>query len=210
MEKIIQFQKNAEVIDEKGSQIGVLERVVMDPNSKSIVGLVVRSGTLFKREEKVIPLDDILATATELVILRGEHKVEDFPVFEEEHVVANEESINPEQPPVIYGYGGTPILIPNPKEQLVRVSEQNIPEGTVAMKEGAKVIAAEGRHVGQVECVLADPKDVQVTHLLVSSGLLTKETNLVPIQWVETINEDEVHLGVKKEFIEDMENIELA
>lgn len=208
MEKVIQFQKNAEVINEKGVQLGSLERVVMNPNTKVITDLVIRGGTLFKKDEKVVSMDLVAATTTDVVVLRGApHGLEDFPEFEEKRVVSDVEGEPNDQPPVIYGFGGTPIVVPNPREQLTTVTERNIPEGTVALKEGARVEAVGGKHVGNVESVLADPRADLVTHLAVSSGLLTKETKLVPIQWVKSLGEDKVVLRVKKESLQEIGEI---
>lgn len=208
MEEVIQFQKNAGVVNEKGEQLGSLERVVMDPKTKVITDLVVRGGTLFKKGEKVVSMDLVAETTTDLVILRSApNGLEDFPEFEEKRVVSDIEAEPHEQPPVIYGYGGTPVVIPSPKEQFTTVTERNIPEGTVALKEGAKVVAVGGKLVGNVESILADPRADLVTHIGVSRGLLAKETKLIPIQWVKSLDEDKVVLRVKKESLEDIREI---
>jgi uncharacterized protein YrrD len=78
------------------------------------------------------------------------------------------------------------------------------------MKEGAKVITAEGKNIGSVERVLADPMVDQVTDLLVSRGLFTKEAKLIPIHWVMSMGEDKVHLRVSRESVEDLADVPLA
>ena len=100
---------------------------------------------------------------------------------------------------MVYGYPVAGMsMIPEVVDLVNTRIEQNIPDGTVAMKEGAKVISAEGKLVGNVEHILAEGPTEQITHLLVSSGIFTKETKLIPITWVNTIDEDEVRLYVKK------------
>jgi hypothetical protein len=74
--------------------------------------------------------------------------------------------------------------------------EQNIPEGTVALKEGAKVLTADDKHIGNVDRVLADPSDERATHLIITQGLLTKEKKLIPMEWVMMLGEESVHLNV--------------
>jgi hypothetical protein len=108
-------------------------------------------------------------------------------------------------PPVVYGNPGFgPIVMqPPPEEQVVTQVEQHIPQGTVAMKEGAKVITADGKHVGNVERVLADASLEQITNLEISKGLLTKEWRLIPMKWVESIDEDDVYLRVNESAIDD-------
>jgi uncharacterized protein YrrD len=88
--------------------------------------------------------------------------------------------------------------------------ERNIPDGTVALEEGARVLTAEGRNAGKVERVLADGGAECVTHLLVSTGMLTKEKKLVPINWVTTIGEHEIHLRVEKHALEALTDASIA
>ena len=95
------------------------------------------------------------------------------------------------------------MVAPGPGEEFVTRIEQNIPEGMVAMKEGAKVITADGKNLGKVERVLADSSVDEITHLLISTGMFTKEKRLIPMQWVESVSEDEVHLRLNKDSIEE-------
>jgi len=78
------------------------------------------------------------------------------------------------------------------------------------MKEGTKVIAADGEHVGHVERILADPSVDQVTHLLISRGIFGKEVKLIPLKWILKIGEDNVYLYVNKDSIEGLAGIPLA
>src|SRR6185295_19741970 len=102
------------------------------------------------------------------------------------------------------------MVVPAPGEKFVTQIEQNIPDGTVALKEGAKVITADGKHVGNVERVLADSSVDQITDLVISTGLINKEMRLIPIKWVMTVDEDTVHLRVKKASIEDKDTTPIA
>jgi uncharacterized protein YrrD len=72
------------------------------------------------------------------------------------------------------------------------------------------VISADGKHVGNVERVLADPSVDQVTHLVISQGLFTKANKLIPISYVMTVGEDTVHLRVKKVSVEDVDTTPFA
>jgi len=71
------------------------------------------------------------------------------------------------------------------------------------MKEGAKVITADGKHVGNLERVLADSSVEQVTNLEISKGMFTKERRLIPMKWVKSISEDEIHLRVEEASLDD-------
>jgi uncharacterized protein YrrD len=73
---------------------------------------------------------------------------------------------------------------------------QNIPDHTVALKEGADVVAADGEKVGSVERVFADRDSNRATHLLVSQGVLFQKHKPIPTAWIESVTEDEVRLAV--------------
>jgi uncharacterized protein YrrD len=107
-------------------------------------------------------------------------------------------------PQVIYGSPGFgPMMVPAPGQQLITQVEQNIPKGTVAVKEGAKVFTADGKYIGDVERVLVDASVDQVTNLEISKGLFTKEKRLIPMKWVMTMGEDEIRLRVNEASIDE-------
>jgi sporulation protein YlmC with PRC-barrel domain len=82
-----------------------------------------------------------------------------------------------------------------------RETEENIPNGTVALKEGAKVVSSEGKPVGSVEKVLVDNSSQNATHMVITKGLLTKTRRLVPMDWVKNISESEVTLAMAEALI---------
>jgi uncharacterized protein YrrD len=217
MDTRIQFQKSATILTANGKQVGSLERVVVNPSTCVLTDIVVRTGTLLKQEEKVVPIELVAETNTSQIVLREEAgELKAFPPFEEERLVSENGRTRGSSSPaddarIFVGYPsvGTPVVSASNKPIVTRI-EQNIPEGTVAMKEGAKVITAEGKNVGSVERVLADSSVDQITHLLVSRGLFTKEAKLIPIHWVMTMGEDKVHLRVSKDSVEDLGDIPLA
>jgi hypothetical protein len=72
----------------------------------------------------------------------------------------------------------------------------------VALKEGATVKTRDNHHAGKVEQVITAPGSRQVTHIVVSEGLLNKSRKVIPIDWVDKIDEDQVTLAVSAEVIE--------
>ncbi|HEU0296683.1 MAG TPA: PRC-barrel domain-containing protein [Anaerolineales bacterium] len=201
MERTVLFQKNANVLNASGKQIGSLVRVVLHPETKIITDIVVQGGTLFRKEYRVVPVDLVAETTENQIVLHNEAEdLESFPPFEEERIVTDNDQFNSsEAPKVIYGVSGmVTTAVPNPEDQFTTRVEQNIPEGTVALKEGAKVLTADDKHVGNVDRILADPSDERATHLIITQGLLTKEKKLIPMQWVMMLGEESVHLEVKE------------
>lgn len=85
---------------------------------------------------------------------------------------------------------------------VIRQTDQNIPDGTVALKEGARVLTSDHKHVGDVEKVVVDTGSARATHLLLTKGLLFKERKLIPADWVDSVAEDEVTLCIDERFAE--------
>ena len=211
----MQLVQDASVVTASGERVGELDRIVIDPRTKEVTHVVVRKGVLFT-QDKVVPIDLIASASEEGVVLREDAgDLEALPNFEEEHFVAlNEDEYARSQyeetaPPSLYWYPplyGAPFgagrLNPTyPPLYPVEV-ERNIPEGTIALKEGARVISADGDHVGNVEQVLTEPEADRASHFVISSGFLLKEKKLVPVRWVDRIDEEEVRLVVGSDLIE--------
>jgi sporulation protein YlmC with PRC-barrel domain len=88
------------------------------------------------------------------------------------------------------------------KAPVVKETDENIPNNTVALKEGAKVYSKEKKQLGNVEKVFVDSKSLAATHFLISKGLLFKEHKLIPVDWIEDLNEEDVYLTVDQAFME--------
>jgi len=199
MERTILFQKNASVLTADGKQVGTLQRVVLHPETKVITDIVIQGGGLFSKEYRVVSVDLVAETAEDQIQLRDEAgEWKSFPLFEEKRLVAENTAQHTEDvSPVIYGVPGAgPALTSAYDEALVTALERNIPEGTVALKEGAKVYSSDDKHIGDVDRLLADPSVHEATHLIISHGLLTKAKKLIPMRWVSMLGENTVHLGV--------------
>jgi uncharacterized protein YrrD len=216
---MMQFKENAEVLSSTGEKVGRIDRVVIDPKSNELTHLVVKKGFLFTKD-KVVPIDLVEATHEDRVILKGgPGDPDDFPDFEETHYLPLEEartSANRDPArisPLAWYY---PLLrkawwrtqmgaYPGyPHPPYLRKTEVNIPDDTVALEEGAKVLSREGDHVGDVERVYAEEEDQRVTHVLISQGLVSKTRKLIPTMWVKQVLEDEVHLSISKTFVENL------
>jgi uncharacterized protein YrrD len=65
---------------------------------------------------------------------------------------------------------------------------------TMQFKKGAAVLNADGERVGNIMGVAIDPKDKEVTHLLVQKGFLFTTDRVLPIDLVASASEDEVKL----------------
>ena len=210
------FRENAHVLTSGGEKIGRIDRVVVDPATEEVTHLVVKKGLLFTRD-RVVPVDEIESTTDEQVVLKKSADPDTFPSFEQtQHIpIAGIEEIKnreAEEARKLIWYhtriempwwsqGG----YPGPSKPLfVKKTRRNIPEGTIPLEEGARVVDAEGDAVGEIEEVYAEPAEHRVTHLLISRGALSKEKKLIPSMWIKDIYEDSVRLSVKNQVIESL------
>ena len=215
MENKIQLQKHAHVLAANAQEVGFLERVVLNPESNVVTHIVVRNGPLLNKEDKVLPIELVTDTTEDLVLLDTDASaVETLPLFEEKRESSRERSIEisaSSDDPGVWPSGVSQVdapLVLDPDEPSETV--QNIPDGTIAMKAGARVTAADGAHVGQVERILAEPALGQITHLLISRGIFSKDLKIIPIKWVMKIGEEGVYLNVNKDTVEGLAGIPLA
>jgi len=211
MEKTVVFQKNANVLHASGKQLGLLQRVVLHPETKVITDIVVQGGGLFHKEYRLVPIDQVAETTEDQVVLRDEAgEWESFTLFEQDRIVSDDvgqSTPSTDSGPVIFGVPGVgPAVVSGSEEQFTTRLEQNIPEGTVALKEGAKVFTADDKQVGTVDRVLADPSVEQATHLIITQGLLVKDKRLIPMSWVMMLGEETVHLNVTEAQLRELDS----
>lgn len=210
----MEFRQDASVFTANDEHVGHVDRVVLDPRTKDVTHIVVRKGLLFT-EDKVVPIELIASATGDRVVLRED--AEDLgvlPDFEETHytMLDEEESTRAKapagSPPPLYWYPrpgaprGYPARFRRP--YAAATTERNIPEGAVPLKQGARVISADGEHVGDIERVLTDPELDRATHFVISQGLLRKERKLIPPTWVIRVGEEEVHLAVGSHLLDEL------
>lgn len=185
--------------------------MIIDPNTREVTHIVIEKGLMFTTN-KIIPIDRIDPQDPEKLMLNTmEQDLSQFDDFEETHYVDLDNTEYPGSdvtnsfwyPPVDYVWwrSGMPAITPPAPVYTVQTS-QNIPEGTVALEEGAKVISADDKHVGSIEQLVVDIQDKRVSHFIIGEGLLFKERKLIPVTWISTIGEKEIRLSVKSGTLE--------
>lgn len=206
----MQFKHDAHVYTFDRHDVGRVERVVLDPETRKVSHIVVRKGFLFV-EDKVVPLSLIDSTTDEGVFLRADAiDLDKLPRFEETQYVSltEEERREAAYPtgsalPMYWLYMGESWMAYDTHPSTVRAeTEQNIPDNTVAVKEGARVISADGKHVGNVERVILSNQTSKATDLVIAQGLFFKEEKVIPMRMVSRVAEDEIHLSVRSEVLD--------
>ncbi|HMQ52838.1 MAG TPA: PRC-barrel domain-containing protein [Anaerolineae bacterium] len=215
----MQFKEGVDVYTTDDQKVGRIERIVLNPKTDKVTHLVVSSGFIFT-QEKLIPVDLVTSATEERVTLeRKSDNLPELPNFTETaYIPATHSGVHPANfdayvrpmyyyPPIGTAWWHDPIsphLGYHPQVPYAASVEQQIPEGTVALKEGAQVISADEQRVGSVERVFMDEDSERVTHFLISKGLLLKTRKLVPTLWVDAVSADEVWLNVDAGLIKDL------
>jgi len=217
----MKIKKNVDVYTIDGKKSGEIERVVINPADFEISHIVIEKGFLFK-DHKVVPMDLVGTATEERVNLRlKEEQLDELPNLNETEFVKgelleeNQEGFT-QAPFPMYWYppagtvwwahrgfaaSGLPFFVLR--------TEQQIPEGTVALEEGAKVVSRDEKHIGSIEEVLTDPESNRATNLIISKGLFLKERKMVPTFWIKKVEEDEVHLAIGSELFESIPDYDM-
>jgi uncharacterized protein YrrD len=197
----MEFQDNANVYTSDGKEAGNLHRVVIEPETKEVTHLVIQSGLLFKND-KVIPVTNVVSAEHEKVTLNCTvDDIKEMSPLKIEFQVPNDASGQGRTyDPVTGGMSYAPALTTE--------TRRTIPEELVALKEGAQVISDDNKHVGNVESVLTEPANLNVSHFIVSHGLLSKTRKSIPMQWVKILDEDAIHLSFEAQEFETLPPIQ--
>ena len=170
---------------------GLSKEVVLDRSSEEVTHLVVKEKRS-PREELLIPVDQVMETTAHRIQLRctRDELAKMQPLLEVE--VRREE---------IPHYIAGPYLLPVgvPDTEYVAVNRESIPPGEVAVRQGARVEATDGR-VGRLDEFLVDPANEHVTHLVMREGHLWGRRDVtIPVSEIDLIEEDTIYLKLDKE-----------
>jgi uncharacterized protein YrrD len=210
------FTKNCDVVTHDKKIVGRIDRVVMDPATDEVSHLVVKKGILFT-EDRVVPITDIETTGEKTVVLKKTAEPDEYPEFDETHYVPNAgvEDFNRRQTDearqLLWYHSAVkaPYLKSAPypvdhKPLYYKKTHRNIPDDAVALEEGADVTDTDGKQLGTIKDIYAEPDTFKVTHLLVSSGLIKQDRKLVPVNWIQDIVEDAVQLHINSRVFESL------
>ncbi|MGD2026922.1 MAG: PRC-barrel domain-containing protein [Anaerolineales bacterium] len=219
----MKFRYGIDIYSWENEKVGELKHVVIDPGTDEITHLVAEKGFLMP-EDKLIPVSLVMeATDERIKLFAFKGSFEDFDDFIEiEYVrsekirpdmIAKDEDDEDEFVPLIAyppagagGMGYTPMIY-YPEEHK-RESIKNIPAGTQDISEGTEVVGLEGERVGNIEEMIVEPQSDQVTHFVISKGILFTEDKLIPSNWVKRYDDDQVKLLVDSNIVEQLPEYE--
>jgi uncharacterized protein YrrD len=205
----MRFVKGAEVFTTKGEKIGTLKRMVIDAKTRDVTDLVVDRGMF--NNEKVIPVGLVDHEKENKITLRETNQsVDDFLDYETTHYIPIEQAGDSENsietyywyPPANDRMPTSGGMIPGVFPDYVLREDPSIPQGRVTISEGAQVVSADEKHIGNVEQVVTHAENNNVTHFVVGKGFLLKEHKLVPAIWVTKVEAGKIHLSVEARVFE--------
>ncbi len=208
----MEFKLGAKVYTSDHRQVGTVDHIVLEPETKAVTHLVVRKGLLFGKD-KVIPISAVQWEMSDgLILQHASNNLDGFPDFEESHYVPTEREAwlearraeGPTNPSASYLVGGVPLGGSPGGEPHGVTKTRNIPEETVPLKAGTKVTTRDNRHVGTVERVITDPETGKAAFVVMTQGVLVKTRKALPIEWVTHVMEDEVFLTVDGSFVDSL------
>jgi sporulation protein YlmC with PRC-barrel domain len=76
------------------------------------------------------------------------------------------------------------------------------------IKPGISVFTTDDQEAGRVERVVIDPRTQEMTHLVVGSSILFNDSRLIPMQMVDTADENKIQLLTDKDSLENLQYFE--
>lgn len=195
MSKRIEFGDRVQAVD---GRVGMVEKVIVDPDERKPGYLVVKRGRLRPRRI-VVPVslvDEVSAGQVTLSLTRG--ALDDFPDYEvtERHGEYKKPMpVGPRRPVATY--------TPPSNAGYMALRRRNVPASTVPVEKGMLVKDAYGVHIGRVVGLLLDPERRTATHILLQrpapmtiSTAATTQHFVVPVALVDNVQEGEIHLRI--------------
>ncbi len=179
--------------------VGRSTYVIGNPINHQITHLVVKSSWA-PFQEYLVPIDQVEETTPDLIRLKcSQNDLNEMEPFEYEEYIHTE----------IPGHLSWPYVLPMglyPEEVVsyIPVKFQNVPQGELAVRRGARVEATDG-YVGQVDELLINSNNMQVTHLVLLERHILKQREItVPVSQIDHISEDTIYLKLDRQSVEDL------
>jgi sporulation protein YlmC with PRC-barrel domain len=172
--------------------------VVGNPSNRQITHLVVQSYRP-PFHEYLVPVDQVVETDPDRIKLKCTRdelsKLEPFEV---------EEYKRTEMPGYLYWDHVTPAVVDmtGEVENYILVKRENVPQGEVALQRGARVEASDG-YIGQVDELLINSQEMQVTHLVLLERHIFQEREItIPVSQIDHVTENTIYLKLDRQSVE--------
>jgi uncharacterized protein YrrD len=202
------------VVDRNGKTVGTVSRLVLHPETREVVALVLQQGVLDRREV-VIPLNKVATFGDEVRLALSASEVAGVHLYDPHPLRAM-----PDQWPMPAGFdlrsfflvagdGWTeavlPFVLTSPSVSGVPayIPDAGAPEAVrePAIARGTPVHDNAGEHLGDVEGVDLDPASRRITRLHVRKGRLFRAETAIPAGVVASVADDRITLSVRADVV---------
>lgn len=207
----MRIEPGTTVLSNDGEQVGDVHKMVLSPVTHQLESLIIQQGALFT-EQRVVPARLIEQSSEEEVRLTlNAEALRTLPHYKETHFIDSLASDRGE-PGAATLYYLHPVdvsqegdLLPNyPSPPIVERTVENLPAGSYVLDQGSEIHDRDGDPIGEVKQIIADPASHDVTHFAISRGVIFETEKLIPVQWVDSIEDGKVNLAVEKEVIQQL------
>lgn len=175
--------------------------VIFDPTNHRMTHLVVQTNRP-PFDEHLVPVDKVAGTTNDLIRLKCTRK--DLYAMEPFEC---EQYIRTRLPEYLTTQSVMPVsgmVISRQVDTFVPVKISNIPPGEMAVKRGAQVVATDGP-VGQVDELLINSNNMQVTHLVILERHLLEQREItIPVTQIDCVYDNKVYLKLDRQSVEQL------
>jgi uncharacterized protein YrrD len=195
-------------------KVGRVARVIIHPATQEVEGVVVEQGGMLTHD-LVIPIDAITGADEDSLRVRGTRdEIDSYPPFALGHYTLPPEDWIPptDDPASIYLFPASPYAVgafgrPAPQPEPPVKELETLGAGDVDVARDTPLFCR-GREVGRLDRVFTRGETDRVTHLVVSRGMMRRDL-AVPVELVELLDDDGIHLGITEEELDNLPPIDL-
>lgn len=190
------YGHNSRVSTMSGDELGTVSHVVINRETGELSHLVIHRGRVSSRHV-LAPLDAITQDNEGRLRLAAGIDPDELSDLTTESVTLAERAPGPlhgthyVQSHEIAGGGPSPGA---PTTRVRKVERLNLPAGSVALKTNADVTSHDGEHLGKLTGVVSDSVENSTDSLLMTTGVVSRETRSFPAQRISNISESEIVL----------------
>jgi uncharacterized membrane protein len=169
--------------------------VIVNPTTRKVTHFVVRYKDLPDPDQRLVPVDQVLDTSSDLIRLRcTRDELAQMEPFVETQYIRTEQPV-----PTYEAYDSYMFPYVTQVETVdTAVEVERVPSGGLAIHRGTQVEAVDG-HVGEVGELVVDPETGDITHLVLREGhLWGKKDVTLSLSAVDWVEQDTVYVKLDK------------
>ncbi len=202
----------ADVYAKDGKKVGELYRVVLDPETMEVTDLIVRKGLLMKKD-RVVPVS-LVDHLDEAGNIHLKIDVEELSRCREYREIEFTLPVKGDLVPTPYAQGGAlywqTYYQSLPREDYVLMTRERVKEGVPqdhpVLRRGLPVFLKDGRKLGVLDHLVVERETGRIAYLAVRKGLLLRHSRLIPVEVIDTMDDDGIYLNATLDEVRAMQH----